>query len=101
VFPPVSVSLPRGRRLEGLDRRTASFRQTAFACAEAGHTDGGRTREVRSTLRGPGGFFHTNLNIIEPDVPLGAPSHVGYRQRVLPVGRPDRTGLPDCTAPQG
>lgn len=78
-----------------------SFRQTAFACAEPGRTDGGRTREVRSTLRGPAGFFHTNLNIIEPDVPPGAPRHVGYGNGYYLWGGRIARDCPDCTAPQG
>jgi hypothetical protein len=65
-----------------------------------GWNSNGDYYKVRSTLRGPGGFFHTNLNIIEPDVPLGAPSHVGYGNGYYEWGGRIARDCPDCTAPQ-
>jgi hypothetical protein len=59
--------------------------------------------EVRSTLRGPGGFHHSRVNIIEPYDPLGAPSHVGYGNGYYEWGgRIARHPCPtnDCTRPQ-
>jgi hypothetical protein len=56
--------------------------------------------EVRSTLSGPGGFFHTNLNIIEPDVPLEAPSHVVYGNGYYEWGGRIARDCLGCTSPQ-
>jgi hypothetical protein len=56
--------------------------------------------EVRSTLRGPRGFFATNLNIIEPYDPLGPDTHVGYGNGYYEWGGRLARDCPGCTSPQ-
>jgi hypothetical protein len=62
--------------------------------AEGGHY------EVRSTLRGPGGFLETNKNIIEPYDPPETLSHVGYGNGYYEWGGRIARRCPGCTAPQ-
>lgn len=53
---------------------------------------------VTSRLRGHG-FSHTNVNVIEPDVPLGAPSHVTYGNGYYEWGGRIARDCPGCTSP--
>lgn len=54
--------------------------------------------EVRSTLSGPGGFFETNKNFIEPYDPPRTQSHVGYGNGYYEWGGRLARICPGCTA---